>query len=738
MSKKVYLYILKGGIFASLISVLLVYGKFLFPYITSKQIYFNILIEVLFVFWVAFLLKFPEFRPKKSWITRGLGLYLLVILFSCFNSVDFNLSFWGDVERMLGFFHVFHFYIFYLIVISVFREKKDWKILFSLSLVLASIVSIKALVGEKESTIGNSAYVAGYLIFNVYFSILLFIKGKDKVFRWLYLLPLFVFLPAFFKADSSGGFVGLGFSLLCLLFFYGVLNKNKKVKRATFASFLLFLLGIVFIFSVRFKEPFVDYKILNPARGISLEKNTFQTRLISWKAAIKAFPEHPLLGTGFGNYAIIFDKYFEPIFYTYTSSETFFDRAHNNLIDILATTGISGFATYCVFIISAFYYLIISYRSGKIDIHNFILPSCLLIGYLVQNLAVFDSLVTYISLMMILGYIYYLHNEKLDVEDIKEGELSYEWIAIFLLSVLSLLVVYQFNYKPAKMLINTIETSGLLNQGKYEEALKKSKETFEKNGVLDRDGRSHVVNMFASSASRTGLKNLSPEKRKEIVNYMIELSQRNIDLNPLDTIANTQIAKLYNLSISLVGDVNLANSYINKAFYHINQAIESSPERVQIFLIKAEILLNAGKVDEAVAILEQGLELNPDYSSTTCYLGKIYLSKREQDKAYKYIDKCVDLNGLQVYSYDFLMDLKDHYGASSSDVKTEKENKKRLIKIYTSLAGLNKDYNFYIELAKLYKEAGNNEKAIESARQAAQLNPSLQDAVDQFINEINN
>ena len=64
MSQKLYLNILKGGIFASFVIVFLVFKNLLFPYITSKQIPFNILMEILFVFWVGFIVKYSEYRPK--------------------------------------------------------------------------------------------------------------------------------------------------------------------------------------------------------------------------------------------------------------------------------------------------------------------------------------------------------------------------------------------------------------------------------------------------------------------------------------------------------------------------------------------------------------------------------------------------------------------------------------------------------------------------------------------------
>src|SRR3989338_7380338 len=125
MPLKTYLIILKTGVYLSFLSVFLVFTNLLFPFITSKQIYFNILVEVLMVFWLALIIKYPEVRPKKSWITFGLATFFTALFISSVFGIDFNLSFWGDIERMLGLFHAAHFFLFYLIVITVFRDARD-------------------------------------------------------------------------------------------------------------------------------------------------------------------------------------------------------------------------------------------------------------------------------------------------------------------------------------------------------------------------------------------------------------------------------------------------------------------------------------------------------------------------------------------------------------------------------------------------------------------------------------
>jgi O-antigen ligase len=363
MTSKFYLRLLQIGAIASLLTVFLVFSGLLFPYITSKQLTFNILTEFLVVFWLIFIWKFPSYRPKRSFITWGIVAFLLAITWSCFSSVDPLLSFWGDAERMLGVFHIIHFFFLYLILITVFRTQKDWQILLGSSVVIATIVSLIGLAGSPYSTIGNTAYVSGYIIFNIYFAALLFYRAKGQNWRWSLLIPVLIMLLEFSKTRTSGAIIGLGISVLFVIFLIGVLHQNKKIKIAAWSALAVSILILAFIFSQQEAAWFQNSFLKN----LTSKKNTFQTRLVSWEAAAKDFHNHPWFGVGFGNYADIFDRHFNARFYEYSRGDTYFDRAHNNLIDIASTTGLVGLIAYLSIFIAVAFYL---FRIIKKDRHN--------------------------------------------------------------------------------------------------------------------------------------------------------------------------------------------------------------------------------------------------------------------------------------------------------------------------------------------------------------------------------
>ncbi len=729
MTQKAYLAILKIGVYLSFLSIFLVSSKLLFPFITSKQLYFNILIEVLFVFWAAFIIKFPAYRPKKSWISIGLIGYFAAILISSLFSVDFNLSFWGDIERMLGFFPILHFLAFYFILITVMRTWKDWRNLMVVSVVAAFFVSLYSFK-IAFSTIGNSAYVGGYLIFNIYFALLLFFKTKNWPIRLAYAASVFFMLVSLKNTGVAGAYAGLGASVFIALFLYGVLNKNKKAKRASWGALAVMVILVSAVF-VNSGSVFVqNNKFLRMITGeLSLSKNTFQTRLISWRAAWMDFGAHPVLGAGYGNYAITFDKYFDPAFYNYTRSETYFDRAHNNLIDIASTTGIVGLLTYLSIFAAVGYYLIRGYRDEKITLTEFTLLTGLITAYFIQNLAVFDSLATYMSLMMALGFVYWIV-EKRDavsagnVKSINRGLIDREIYALAGVGIIMLFVIYQYNIKPIKMLVGTIDGQRAFAQGDVIGGYEAYKKALDYNTPLDRDSRDSLIRVVAQGSI---LKKINEEKAREILDYAIELSSINLEYNPRDSLMLLVHAQILNLAAnSYKGNSEEFYYYSNRALESVEKSIESSPGRIPIYFQKAQIYITRGEIEKAIEVFKYAETLNEDYYDSVCQLARVQIVDGRPE-GYESMSACIDKGGVNILApAGFVTQLINYYA--------EKEDWPRTLKLYERLSRLDsKNAKVLVNLANLYANAGEKKKAINTARKVSELNPSLKDSVDSFI-----
>lgn len=738
MPLKIYLNILKTGVYLSPISVFLVFSNLLFPFITSKQIFFNVLIEILAVFWISLVVKYPEIRPKKSWITFGLAAFFAALFISSIFGVDFNLSFWGDIERMLGLFHIAHFFLFYLIIITVFREWKDWRNLFIFSAIACLIVCFYGIFKIPYSTIGNTAYVSGYAIFNIYFALILFFRkrGQEKTKQpnlfagAIYLIAALAMLPVMRVTHTRGAYVGLGASFLLFFILRALFSQSKKVKIYSLSAAVVLIVSVSMIFIFPESGLVKNSSVLSAITQISSKQVTFQTRLISWKAALKDFPNHPFFGTGYGNFAITFDKYFDPMFYSYTASETYFDRAHNNLVDIISTAGLISFLAYLSIFAAVFYYLFRCKRDGKTSTDEFILLVCLFAAYFIQNLAVFDSLATYICLMPALGYVYWLENgrEKQEISD-QKGLTNKELTVFAVAGLIFLSIIYQYNIKVWKMLDGTINGQIQLARGDISAGAEEYKKALSHKTPLDRDSRSSLINSINSKQNY--LLSLDPEKAKEIADYAISLAEENAKLNPLDSMMRMQLAQALNTAALINRDnKNKFYFYSDRALEAIDKSIKASPGRVTAYFAKAQIYISMNEKDKAIETLKYAVGLNEKYPESVCYLSKIYIYFNEEAEGYKVMDKCLDMNGSDyLQPVDFLKSAINHY--------TEKKDQNRILILYKRWSDLEQsNAKLFVNLSLLYSRAGDKDKAEQAAKKAAEIDPSLKSAAEEFIKKL--
>ncbi|MFH1233636.1 MAG: O-antigen ligase family protein [Patescibacteria group bacterium] len=738
MSQKFYLTILKSGVFLSFLSVFLVFSNLLFPFITSKQIFFNILIELLTIFWIGFIIKYPSYRPKKSLITFGLIAFFSALLISSIFGVDFNLSFWGDIERMLGWFHVFHFFIFYLIIITVFRNWNDWRNLLIVSVVASTAVCLYGLFKINYSTIGNTAYVSGYVIFNIYFALILFFRRhseeKEKKLNWfvsaLYLVIAFIMLLVMNVTKTRGAFVGLGISFLLFFILFIFYSKNKKAKIYSVITIVFSVILILLVFLYPQSKLVKSIPFLERVTQISSNEVTFQTRLISWKSAIKDFHNHVFLGTGYGNFAITFDKYFDPKFYNWTTSETYFDRAHNNLVDIASTAGLVSLLSYLSIFVAVLYYLFQGKKQNKISKNEFVLFLCLFVAYFIQNLAVFDSLVTYLSLMIALGYVYWLINRREEEEVVSDSDLTNKEIAVlFIAGLVFLSIIYQYNIKVYQMLDNTIAGQMAFSRRDIEAGIVAYQKALNYKTVLDRDSRSSLINFL--SANSGALSILKTDRAKEILDFVIEQAEENVKYNPADSMAQMQLAQILNTASLSYADQNDKFYYFSdRALEAINKSILASPGRITIYPTKAQIYITRGEKDKAIETLNYAISLNTAYGEPYCILAKALLYFKDNNAGFIAMDKCIDYNGVNSLGYpDILNFLLNHYLAGKDWT--------RVIVLYQKYIQIQpKDPLILIDLAKVYKESGDKNKAIETAQKAVEMNPKFKDSAEKFIKSL--
>jgi O-antigen ligase len=655
MSQKLYHKILQWGIFASFLIFLLINNYWLYPYNTPKQIFFNILMEVLAVVWLALIVKYPSSRPPRSWLTWGFLAWLLILLVTCFTGVDFNLSFWGDANRMMGWFHLAHWFIFYLILITVFRTKADWQKLFILSLATAGAMVVYSLIKNPETgfdpgstvnmgnnigTLGHATHVAGVMLFCFYFALYGWFKSQIVYHKVLYAVAGLLALVGFFYSDVSGSQAGWAVSLVVGGLLYTFLAANKTTKKISLISVGAFILIIALLFSVR-NASFMSNRFGKIFKDFSSANTNLDTRLYAWRSGWKGFLAKPVLGWGYGNFGVVYDKFFDGSYYNYTMDEEYFDRAHNNLIDLAVTTGAVGLAVYLLIFVFIAYYLIKGYRQKKFGWLELAIMAAIVIAYFIHNLAVFDFWGTYFMFWLAVAWLFWLYHGREEPLWAVKPAGNREIITWLAAGGGALWLIFNYNVAFAKSFVGTIKLTDVLRTvPQDQELLSYYQEPFKLNSPMDRSGIEVVVDFV--DGGTPNLANLSRETKQQFLDYLIGLSRKVVAYNPGNSLSQARLGRTMMTACLMTEDKN----YCYQSLEPLNKSMATGGQHVPVYQVKSVVQLYLNDVDGAIATLQQVLKFYDGYTKVNCQLAQIYLQLRGDSEVGRstgrdYMKKCV-------------------------------------------------------------------------------------------------
>jgi O-antigen ligase len=430
MSREQVILGLKGFIWLCLgvilFAPLYINSQLFFPYITSKTFAFNIAVELALVAFLALCFFSHQYRLKLTSVVALLAGYIAIVFVSSLLSGHFYHSFWSNHERSEGIVLLLHLLALVVVVTGFFKTMKDWLYAFDLaylSTLLVSLVAagqwlqqqfpgsfdfvLKSSTGARlDATIGNPGYVAGYLIFGVFFALLLMFKRPEWQWRVYYGVGIALQLIVIAFTETRGGYLALlaAFPLLCAYFFlwYSDWRHAKLVGVAGIVMGVLLVGGLFAAKDVQFVQ---DSTVLRRLTSISLSEGTAKNRLLVWQNAWEGFREKPVLGWGYENFYIPFNKNYDA-----DLMEPWFDRSHNMIFDRLLTGGILGLVGYLALLLVPYYFLWRGYRAKKEALRDprYVVPVVLtlaMMAYGIQNFFIFEALVTYIPLCLLLAFV---------------------------------------------------------------------------------------------------------------------------------------------------------------------------------------------------------------------------------------------------------------------------------------------------------------------------------------------
>jgi len=425
--KDILKWVVFGGLFAIPFLTLYVENDYFFPFITGKNFWFRIIVDLTLVAWIALAMYEPRYRPRWSWILGGAGALLVVMFFANLLGEHPRSSFWSNFERMDGYVSLVHTYLYMLVLGSVLRSSKEWTWLLNTSLVAAALVAFGGLAqyfgvtsiidlynigagsSRVDSTLGNAAYMAVYMLFHIFIAAWLFAKTNVTELRLTYgaLIAFFIFVLT--ATGTRGTVLALfGGALVTVLYILLFGRGEKGQEYRQYAIYGLIGLAVLVGGFVALKDTEVVQSQPSLARiaNINLEED-LRIRGIIWGMAWEGVQQRPILGWGQSNFNYVFNEQYDPRLY---AQEQWFDRAHNIFMDWLIAGGFLGLIAYLSIFAACLYYLFVRPLFNPED-ESFTLVERgillgLLAGYFTHNLVVFDNIVSYIFFAIILGLIH--------------------------------------------------------------------------------------------------------------------------------------------------------------------------------------------------------------------------------------------------------------------------------------------------------------------------------------------
>ena len=610
-------------LFASLIAPsFLVLRSLLFPCVAGKIYLFRLFVLVSFILWIFLAAKNPRYRINfRNLLVISLVLMFAGLVIAALLGIDPVHSFFSDFERSGGVMQFGFWLLYFLLLISVFKSKKDWMIFLSIFSVLALAISLYSWVSSGwnfplyGSTFCNPAYFSAFLIFAIGFSFSLFALRKgEKFFRDFLLLfsAVFILTATLFLTGTRGAYLGLagGGVLASLLTFFFLKKKKLALLAILFLIVLIVLTSQFYLFGKGFSEIW--------------ESASFKERLFAWSVTLQAFQDKPVLGWGPENFQSAFNKHYD---FQVSLSEPWFDKAHNQLLNNLAEGGIVLLSLYCFWVFSVFYTVYRIFQKEKL---LGIILSSTFFAYLVQSFFLFDTFASNIGLFPFLALLYSYHQSICSEErslTAKRGEIKGRDKVLVPLGLLAaiffLAVSVWIPYKSNNLVWEFSAAARTARPEVSEERLEKSFEI-------------ETPVTFLPIRKRAGweLLNLIESKDKgaeagNIYNKVTSELEEARKKHPYDPQTYFLLGKLYRLGYERLGKNDLG-----KGERALEDALLFSDLRTEYINELARILVLQEKYQEAESLIEE-YDKKTEFSSSLSHLlrGHIYFSREEYQAA---------------------------------------------------------------------------------------------------------
>ncbi len=710
-----------GCVFALPLIVFIVSPETLFfPFITGKNIAFRVLVEIMTGAYLALAVIHPSYRPRRSPLLTAYALLVLIAALADAFGVNPAKSFWSNFERMDGWITLVHLFAYLAVTATVLNAEKMWRRFLQWNLGVSALVSLYAFMQlfgiatltagfssaqRLDATLGNPIYLAVYMLFNIGIAALLWRQearahGRTPT-MYAYATVLSIDVLVLLLTGTRGAMIGLigGLFIGSLLLIWG--DVAPKVRRLLIGVVVgIIVLGGLF-YAIREQSWVKNVPVLNRLATISLNDGTTKARFYNWNMAWQGVKERPILGWGQENYAIVFDKYYDPRMY---AQEQWFDRVHNIIFDWLVAAGFLGLLSYLSLFGSALYLI---WRRAEFDAVERAILTGTLLAYFIHNLFVFDNIMSYLLFTTLLAYVVFrtsAHAKHLPLPSLRP---SYAPIVAGVALCAVWGVAWYVNARP--LAANRTLLQAL---APHSEGLGKNLEYFEKAINYGTYGTQEVREQLVQVSAQLANADVSADVKQAFFKKAADEMLAQASASPLDA----RPPLFLGILLDAYGDLENGAAALRRA-------LELSPTKHSILFELGSNALARDKGDEALLYFKRAYELSPEFSDARIYYAAAAIRVHKEALADQLLAPLIAAGNAA------------DPRIAAAYAKIGRYDK--IAAIWEKRVALEpKDANARFTLAAAYYGAGNKVRAIGILEDAGKLSPEVKQQADELIRQI--
>lgn len=450
----------------------------------NKMLFIYLITTLIGLLWIIKMILAKKLIFKKTFLDIPILIFFLSQILSTVLSIDRNVSLFGYYGRFNG--GLLSILSYVILFYGLISNRIGYEILLKSSLWSSVVVVLYGLPGKlghditcflvtktfdnscwstesnvfnpavrSFSTLGQPNWLGAFLAVNFFIGLYFFVKNLKNVkflmFNSLYLLANFSFI-LFSRSRSALAAVGVGLIIYTLYHFLFIKKDFNKIFITfliiTIFPVILFKTGIdkidnIFIFSVKSNNQKIVKQtspLVNPDITESLD-----IRKIVWQGAIDLGLKYPLFGTGVETFGYSY-YLVRPVSHNLTSEWDFvYNKAHNEFLNYLATTGFIGLGSYLIMLGTVIFYLIKHLKNSKDN-----LKISLLIAYLtilITNFFGFSTTTLNLFLYLIPAFVILSDEKAPQFKFVIDKKVFYQYLSIAITSFIAIYLLFSiFSY----------------------------------------------------------------------------------------------------------------------------------------------------------------------------------------------------------------------------------------------------------------------------------------------------